>query len=137
MEKSNMELIKEFIEICPLLKGNKINVDYLKENPLNYSIDRTPIEPVIERYINGSELRQIAFDFSVTAPISSQSLINLQNSEFCEEFMNWVWEKNKNKEFPKINGAYEIKCTSPGYLLKRTDTTAIYIIQMNFKYYKY
>ena len=28
IEKSKMQYIKEYIETCPLLKGNKINVDY-------------------------------------------------------------------------------------------------------------
>ena len=31
MEKSKMELIKEYIESCPLLEGDKINVDYLDD----------------------------------------------------------------------------------------------------------
>ena len=29
MGKSKMQLIKEWIETCPLLEGDKINVDYL------------------------------------------------------------------------------------------------------------
>ena len=31
MEKSKIELIKEWIETCPQLDGGKINVDYLKD----------------------------------------------------------------------------------------------------------
>ena len=31
MSKSKMELIKEWIETCPYLKGGKINVDYLRD----------------------------------------------------------------------------------------------------------
>ena len=41
MKKSKMELIKDFIETCPLLEGDKINVDYLKDEIYSYSIDRT------------------------------------------------------------------------------------------------
>ena len=35
-EKSQMQLIKEYIETCPLLKNNKINVDYLNSKDYSY-----------------------------------------------------------------------------------------------------
>ncbi len=114
MKKSKMELIKEWIETCPLLKGGKISVDYLKDKPQSYSIDRTPVQPEISNFIDGGGgKRQIAFDFSVTAPISSQSIVNLANSKFCEDFTAWVSTQNRIKSFPKINGAFSVKCTSP------------------------
>ncbi len=138
-EKSKMEQIKEWIETCPLLKGGKINVDYLKDKPQSYSIDRTPVNPDMNNFIDGNGgKRQIAFDFSVTAPISSsKAIINLANSKFCEDFTEWIKMQNRLKQFPKIKGAFSIKCTSPGYLLQKTETMAIYIIQMNFTYYEF
>lgn len=138
MEKSKMELIKEFIETCPLLKGDKINVDYLKDDVYSYSIDRTPTQPEVKTFIDGRGGKyQITFDFTVTAPISSRVVTNLANSKFGEDFMEWIKTQNRLKNFPKIDGAFSIKCTSPSYILQKTETTAIYIIQMNFTYYEY
>lgn len=138
MEKSKMQLIKEWIETCPLLNGGKIAVDYLKDKPQSYSIDRTPTQPDIKNFVDGrGGKRQIAFDFTVTAPLSSQAIVNLANSKFCEDFMEWVSTQNRLKNFPNIDGAFSIKCTSPGYVLQKTDTTAIYIIQLNFTYYEF
>lgn len=120
MEKSKMEKIKEFIELCPLLKGGKINVDYLKDKPQSYSIDRTPVQPEIQKFTDGNGgKKQIAFDFTVTAPISSQAIENLANSKFCEDFMKWVEIQNRTKNFPKIEGAFSIKCTSPRIYLTK------------------
>lgn len=138
MKKSQIELIKEWIETCPLLEGGKINVDYLKDKPQSYSIDRTPVQPELYKFNDGTGgKKQIAFDLNVTAPLSSQAIVNLVNSKFCEDFMKWVEVQNKIKNFPKIKGAFSIKCTSPGYILQKTETTAIYIIQMNFTYYEF
>ncbi len=138
MEKSKMQLIKEWIETCPLLSGNKISVDYLNDDIDSYSIDRTPVQPEVNNFVDGrGGKRQIAFDFSVTAPLSSMAIVNLANSKFCEDFMKWVETQNRAKEFPEIDGAFSIKCTSPGYILQKTETTAIYIIQMNFTYYEF
>ncbi len=136
-KKTKIGLIKEFIETCPLLEGDKINVDYLKDDIYSYSIDKTPVQPKIKRFVDGcGGKKQIAFDFSVTAPISSQVIVNLANSKFGEEFMDWIEEQDKVKNFPKISGAFSIECTSPSYILRKTETTAIYIIQMNFTYYE-
>lgn len=120
MEKSKMQSIKEWIEKCPLLDGNKISVDYLKDKPQSYSVDRTPAQPEVSNFIDGrGGKRQIAFDLSVTAPLSSKAIVNLANSKFCEDFMEWVSEQNRLKNFPKINGAFSVKCTSPRIYLTK------------------
>lgn len=138
MEESKMEKIKKWIETCPLLNGNKIAVDYLDDDIDSYSIDRTPIQPEVNNFVDGrGGKRQIAFDFTVQAPLSSQAIVNLANSKFCEDFMKWISLQNRLKNFPEIEDAFSIKCTSPGYILQKTKTTAIYIIQMNFTYYEF
>lgn len=132
--KSDMESIKKYIETCPLLRNGKINVDYLKDKPQSYSIDRTPANPVYKDYKDGGCLKQITFDFTVQAALSSQAIVNLANSKFCEDFMNWIEVNNRNNILPNIKGVQWIKCTSPGYILGKTETTAIYIIQMQVVY---
>lgn len=137
MEKSKMEKIKEYIESCPLLDGDKINVDYLDDEIYSYSIDRTPTQPVIQRFTDGfGGKKQITFDFTVTAPLSSMVVTNLANSKFGEDFIQWIENKNRNRELPDIDGAFKIECTSPSYILQKTETTAVYIIQINFTYYE-
>lgn len=135
-EKSQMQLIKEYIETCSLLKNNKINVDYLNSKDYSYSIDRTPVSPIVKKYRDGGAIKQIAFDFSITFPIGSKALLNLINSKFCEDFMKWVENQNNKRIYPEIKGARSISCTSPGYVLSKSETSAIYIIQMNFQYYE-
>lgn len=136
-EKSKIELIKEFIETCPLLNGNTIDVDYLKDDIYSYSIDRTPTQPKVQPFVDGFGGKyQMTFDFTVTAPLSSRAVENLVNSKFGEDFIKWIEEQNKLRNLPNINGAFKIECTTPSYILNRTETTAIYIIQMMLTYYE-
>lgn len=135
-KKSNFELIKEYIEKCTLLKKGKVNVEYLNKKDYSYSINMVPVEPVYKKYADGGAIKQIAFDFVITLPLGSIEIENLINSAFCEEFMNWIETQNRNRIYPDIEGARSINCTSPGYVLDRTESSAIYIIQMNFKYYE-
>lgn len=131
-DKSKMELIKEFIETCPYLKKGKVNVDYLKDKPLSYSIDETPVDPVLQNFSDGGRRLQIQFDFSVQANFSA--LENIKNSKFCDDFTDWIYEQNKQENLPKIDGAVWIKCLGRGTILQTTDSTAIYVIPMQLVY---
>lgn len=134
---SKMEKIKEWIETCPLLEDNKINVDYLEEDVYSYSIDKTPTQPQIEKFIDGTGGKyQITFDFTIQLPLSPAIIDNLTNSQFGEDLMNWVEVQNMLGNLPDIDGAFSIECTSPNYVLQKTETAAMYIIQMNFTYFK-
>lgn len=131
-EKSKMELIKEFIETCPYLKKGKVNVDYIKDNPQSYSIDETPVDPVLQNFSDGGRRLQIQFDFSIQANFSV--LENIKNSKFCDDFTDWIYEQDKNDNLPKINGIVWIKCLGRGTILQTTDKTAIYVIPMQVVY---
>ena len=131
-EKSKMELIKEFIETCPYLKKGKVNVDYIKDKPQSYSIDETPVDPVLQNFLDGGRRLQIQFDFSIQANFSV--LENIKNSKFCDDFTDWTYEQNKQENLPKIDGAVWIKCLGRGTILQTTDSTAIYVIPIQVAY---
>lgn len=133
-EKSKMDLIREFIEKCPLLKKGKVNVDYIKDKPQSYSIDETPSTTVLKEYRDGGTQNQILFDFSIQANFSV--IENIKNSKFCEDFTEWIKEQNKIGELPNIQGIDWIKCTGRGTILQTTETTAIYVIPMQVVYYE-
>lgn len=131
-EKSKMELIKEFIETCPYLKKGKVNVDYIKDKPQSYSIDETPVDPVLQNFLDGGRRLQIQFDFSIQANFSV--LENIKNSKFCDDLTDWIYEQNKQENLPKIEGAVWIKCLGRGTILQTTDSTAIYVIPIQVAY---
>lgn len=131
-EKSKMELIKEFIETCPYLKKGKVNVDYIKDKPQSYSIDETPVDPVLQNFLDGGRRLQIQFDFSIQANFSV--LENIKNSKFCDDLTDWIYEQNKQENLPKIDGAVWIKCLGRGTILQTTDSTAIYVIPIQVAY---
>lgn len=132
-EKSKMEEIKEFIEKCPLLKKGKVNVDYIKDKPQSYSVDETAVESILDKFTDGGTRRQIQFDFSIQANFSI--LENIKNSKFCDDFLEWIEEENNKRNLPKIKGAEEIK-GNRGTILQTTETTAIYVIPLQFIYVK-
>ncbi len=135
-EKSKIELIQEFFEQCPLLQNGKIVADYLGNDINEYAIIKSPAPPIVTKYRGGGSIRQIAFDFVVQAPISTRNIDNLANSKFGEDLENWIEEQDDIRNLPKIANVQHIQCTSPSYILQRTNTQAIYLIQMNCIYYQ-
>ena len=134
---SKMEAIKEWIEQCPYLKNGKLNVDYLGDKVYSYSIDKTPTQPQTKRFVDSFGGKyQLTFDFTIQLPLSPVIIDNLTNSQFGEDFIEWVETQNRLRNLPEIDGAFSIECTSPNYVLQKKETQAIYIIQMNFTYYK-
>lgn len=131
-EKSKIELIKEFIETCPLLKNGKVNVDYIKDKPQSYSIDETPATTILTQFADGGTRNQILFDFSIQANFSI--LENIKNSKFCDDFTEWIELQDIKGNLPKIDGIDWIKCTGRGTILQTTETTAIYVIPMQVAY---
>lgn len=131
-EKSNMELIGEFIETCPLLNKGKVNLDFIDSDPQSYSIDETPVDPVLNYFKDGGRRLQIQFDFSIQANFSV--LENIKNSKFCDNFTKWIYEQNEKGNLPKIDGIDWIKCLGRGTITRTTETTAIYSIPMQVAY---
>lgn len=134
MEKSKIELIRDFIEKCSLLDGGKIHVDYIKDEPLDYSVNETPSDPIITQFVDGGSRRQLTFDFCIQADFSI--LENINNSRFCDDFVDWIEEQDKKENYPKIVGTEKIECTGRGTILQTTETTAIYVIPMRVVYLK-
>ena len=99
-EKSKIQLIKEFIETCPLLKNGKVNVDYIKDAAGSHSIDETPATTILTQFADGGTRNQILFDFSIQANFSV--LENIKNSKFCDDFTKWIYEQDKKNNLPKI-----------------------------------
>ena len=131
-EKSKIELIRDFIQTCPLLKNGKVNVDYIKAKAQSYSIDETPSTTILTQFSDGGTRNQIMFDFSIQANFSV--LENIKNSKFCDDFTNWIKEQDKAGNLPKIDGICWIRCTGRGTILQTTETTAIYVIPMQVVY---
>ena len=99
-EKSKIELIRDFIQTCPLLKNGKVNVDYIKDKAQSYSIDETPSTTILTQFSDGGTRNQIMFDFSIQANFSV--LENIKNSKFCDDFTDWIKEQDKIGNLPKI-----------------------------------
>ena len=134
-----VEALRTFIVECPFLSDGRVNVDYRGVSPTEYSIDGTPVEKIVKRYIDGSSIRQFAFVFGSVERYGMDVLANIQNSGFYEDFSEWLDKRTRAKRLPDLGkgrDAISISAQSTGYLFDNGDDTARYQVQCRLIYFQ-
>ena len=129
--------IKKYFKGCPLLKNNKIAVDYLKPEAVHYSIEPVASNPVIRRYIDGSAQKQYIFNFVSREYLDEEDRTNLENNAFYEQLSDWIEAQNRNREFPVIGEkkhVQRVEAMTHGYNYTQDGKTARYQMQCRIIY---
>lgn len=135
-----IESIRNFIANCPLLKNNTIlSVDRLGDTEVEYTVDGEITSPILRKYVDGSSLRQFNFVFASREKYGSDTLQNIANSGFYEDFADWIEAQSSHGILPELDEfrtPQYIEVLSGGYVFDTTDSTARYQIQLRFVYYQ-
>lgn len=122
---------------CPLTGERKLNVDYLPEKGIAYSIDTTPATEIVKQYTDGSSIRQYLFVFRSVNEYGNDELQNLANSGFYEQFSDWLEQQSCAGNFPQLptgRAPIRIEAQSTGYLFTTGPDTGRYQIQCRLQY---
>lgn len=114
----------------------RINVDFLGEEPTEFALEPIPVNPILERYVNGDSLRQFQFQLLSCQDYGSDVMQNMANSTYYEKLYTLIEDNNKKKILPKIDGIDSIECLNSGGILDAGTNTARYSIQMRITYFK-
>lgn len=114
----------------------RINVDFLGENTTEFAIVPIPVDPILERHVDGSSLRQYQFQLISCNDYGADVLQNMANSKFYEDLYDLIESNNNEEILPDINGIESIECLNNGAILDATTNTARYSIQMKITYEK-
>lgn len=140
-----IEAIKNYICNLDCMKTfeNAININFLDGAADNFSIEEVPCKPILKKYLDGSNKRQFQFAFCSREPYGAEVIQNIDNSGFYEEFTNEIETKSDQKILPiGIDNveALSLEVTSSAYIVSTNggtdEDTAMYQINLNFKYYK-
>lgn len=137
---STINTIREYIKKCPYLDNGRIlGVDRLGADPIEYTIDTVPCEPIIKEYIDGSSVRQIEFIFGSREKYGQDVMQNIMNSDFYENFACWIEQQDEKRVFPdfgKWRSVLSIEVLTNGYAHDVTPDTSRYQIQLRITYYQ-
>lgn len=134
-----IQSLYDYFAACPLLGDGKINVDYLPETAVEYTIDAITGDPIIKRYARGAAVKQYLFAFGSRQYYGSNAVQNIANSGFYEDFAAWLAAQNKARKFPVLPAGCiprRIEAQTSGYLFGADTQTARYQIQCRLIYYQ-
>ncbi len=135
-----IEKIREYFLNCPILdEYARLNIDFLGVEPTQYTIEGQPVNPVIQKYVDGGALKQYVFVFGSREYYGADVLQNIENSGFFERFAEWVEEQSKKGNLPELEGnkqAISMEVLTSGYLFSASEDNARYQIQMRLIYYE-
>lgn len=134
-----IESIRAWVASCPLLKdGAIISVDNLGADPVEYTVDTVPCDPIVIPYVDGSSQRQFLFVFA-SREYYSDTIQNITNSEFYDLFSAWVETQNREESLPQLEEyryPLSVEIVTSGYPYDTGSKTARYQIQLRFTYYQ-
>lgn len=132
-----IEAVRDFLKTCPILTGERLNVDFLPEEAMAYSVDAVPASPVVKSYIYGGSLRQFVFVFATRAYYGDHVRQQLDNLGLFETFAGWVDAKNRARSFPDLGSGRtpkQLEVTTSGYVFAPGTDSARYQIQCRLLY---
>lgn len=112
----------------------QLNINYLSNDVNNYSLDKIPLQKVVETWIIGGTLSQELYSFRSRMNYSPEVINNLKNIGFFERFEKKIKENNENYILPEIDGIESISCLNCGTLNRATTNTAEFDIQIQIRY---
>ena len=135
-----MSIIEEvrnyLIPIIKELNSNikNLNVDMLSDDINSYSLNKMPSEPIVERWITGSTLHKEQYSLRSRNAYSQDTINNLENIGFFEDFQNKIEDNNEKGILPNIDGIESIECLNCGTMLNANTNDAVFDIQIQITY---
>ena len=117
-------------------RNYQINADMLSNDIDNYSLDKIPTASVVERWIMGVEIHRDVYSFRSRMSYSQDTIDNLSNIGFFEQFENAIKTNNDKGILPNIDNIENIECLNCGTLNNTDGTTAEFNIQIQITYRK-
>lgn len=139
MEDSIIKSLWDYFLACPLMADRKINVDFLPEKGVEYSIDTTPATQIVKYYVDGASIRQYLFVIRSVEEYGPDVLQNLSNSGFYEALAAWLEQQTRAGNLPRLSPgktAQKIEAQSTGYLFTTGPDAGKYQIQCRLQYFQ-
>lgn len=128
------EYLFEIINTLTTNRNYQINADMLSNKIGDYSLDKIPTNTEVQKWIVGVVKRRDVYSFRSRKSYSQDTINNLKNIGFFEDFENSIKSNNKNGILPDIERIESIECLNCGTLNSVDGTQATFDIQIQITY---
>lgn len=112
----------------------QINADMLGDID-NFSLDKMPVNTQVEKWITGRTKKREVYSFRNRKAYSQDTIDNLLNIGFFEQFESKIKSNNDKGILPNIENIESIECLNSGTMLSNDNgNSAIFDIQIQITY---
>ena len=112
----------------------QINANMLSDKIENYSLDKIPTQSTVQKWISGVVINKDVYSFRSRKAYSQDTINNLINIGFFEEFEYIIKSNNKRGILPEIRNIESIECLNCGTMNNANTNTAEFDIQIQITY---
>ncbi len=113
----------------------QINANILSDNIDDYSLDKIPTSSEVETWITGLEIHRDVYSFRSRKTYGLDTIENLTNMGFFEQFESKIKSNNDKGVLPEINGIESIACLNCATMIANDNgNSAISDIQIQITY---
>lgn len=127
------EYLFEIINTLTTNRNYQINADFLGKVD-DYSLDKVPTELEVENWIIPISIYRDVYSFRSRKFYSQDTINNLNNIGFFENFEKIIKSNNEKGLLPNIDGIESIECLTCGALNSVDGTQATFNIQIQVTY---
>lgn len=122
------------INILTIKRDYQISADMLGKVG-DFSLDKIPTNTEVENWIIGIQKKKDVYSFRSRKSYSQDTINNLKNIGFFEDFERLIKSNNEEGILPDIKGIESIECLNCGTMLNNQDgKTATFDIQIQVTY---
>ena len=130
--KPTIAALRAWLKTCPLIAeeqeatGAAFRIAGLEEESTAFSIEDSPGDPIITKYISGWEMAK-NYLFLSRREYSEVDAVSIQNSGFFEQLTEWVMQQDARHT--------GIAVTNSGYIVTNSAGSCKMQLQMRLTYY--
>ena len=125
----------EIINTLTTNSNYQINANMLSNEVGDYSLDKIPTNTEVENWIIGVVKRRDVYSFRSRKSYSQDTINNLKNIGFFEEFERKIKSNNDKGILPEIDNIESIECLNCGTMISNDDgKTGTFDIQIQITY---
>lgn len=143
--KPTIAAMRDWLKGCPLIaeeqtgSGAAFRISTLGTDPVEFSIEDSPTDPVVENYFSGRTLAK-SYLFLSRREYSEAQSIAIANSGFFEQLTEWVMRQNDRRSFPDLSACggdkrpRSVAVTSSGYIVTNSAGSCKMQLQIRLTY---
>lgn len=115
-------------------RNYQINANMLSDKIDDYSLDKIPTASIVESWITGDEIHKDVYSFRSRKSYSQDTIVNLKNVGFFEQFEKAIKTNNDEGVLPEIENIESIECLNCATMNSTDGKQAEFDIQIQITY---